>query len=542
MLLYPRNALYPPAVYAKPRNAADNLGIGSGVTGYHIVTDPVTGATTRTATANGNPSHVAGGLWKYVPTQGETDYEEFAIEFYKNTASGYGEIVPIITADEPLTKAAKQLYGVRDWPIYKKTILFATEPDDNGLATWPYIVYDQDEEPAPWRCYYTARDGNGKYCIRVRTSSDGLTGWSTGTTCVSAGGSGEWNEDGVWCGIPTRVGSGDWRMIATGRNAAQTVVSVGYYSSSSGLAGWLGPNGHWLNIEGNNPVMSPSLGWEHDSCECTGLIYDDDINKYVMYYTNLATTAQRLTFPAFARKVGRATSTNMEDWTKDGDPIFGASDTGYERQPYHGYYSGNAFRNGSTGLFNIAVAEYGPNSDYSQFRLYECPTSDFPRDKRRPVSTIMSTQDFEYPNQEVDILSFAGDDIRNQEFTQAGEIRAYFGCKHDGTWSIAVMKQPSMLEALRWVPNIAERLTPFLDSQRWDKATEEILTTARTESYASQGSEASVVELLYMLQQFLTQFAITNGRRTVYQLDGTSIAGKFDYNHVSNPTSLERVE
>lgn len=89
--MYTKNAAYPPTIFARVVNKLSGEGITSGVTTYHIQDD-----STRTATTN-SAVHVSGGLWRLTPVQAESDYNEFAIEFYHADAVGGGPVVSIVT-------------------------------------------------------------------------------------------------------------------------------------------------------------------------------------------------------------------------------------------------------------------------------------------------------------------------------------------------------------------------------------------------------------------------------------------------------------
>lgn len=88
---YLRNDSTPLPIKAKAIKASDGSAITTGVTAYHIT------GVTRTAGA-GTLTHIANGLWSYTPTQGETNYEEFSIEFYHVDAVGSGPVVQIFTS------------------------------------------------------------------------------------------------------------------------------------------------------------------------------------------------------------------------------------------------------------------------------------------------------------------------------------------------------------------------------------------------------------------------------------------------------------
>ena len=65
-------------------------------------------------------------------------------------------------------------------------------------------------------------------------------------------------------------------------------------------------------------------------------------------------------------------------------------------------------------------------------------------------------------------------------------------------------------------------------------------TTTIAESYASDGSAGTPAQLLYMVQQALTEFAISSTTVTVKKLDGSTSASTFTLDDASSPTSRTR--
>lgn len=67
-----------------------------------------------------------------------------------------------------------------------------------------------------------------------------------------------------------------------------------------------------------------------------------------------------------------------------------------------------------------------------------------------------------------------------------------------------------------------------------------LLTTAMTESYASDGSPPSLAQALFAIQQFLQEKVASGTALTVKQLDGSTTAMTFLLNDATNPTSITR--
>lgn len=100
-MAYLKNNASPLPVKAKVTNATTGAPITSGVAAYHI-----TGVTR--AAGGGTLAHIASGDWNYIPTQAETNYDEFAIEFYHADAVCEGSIVQVLT-DAKLVSALNDL-------------------------------------------------------------------------------------------------------------------------------------------------------------------------------------------------------------------------------------------------------------------------------------------------------------------------------------------------------------------------------------------------------------------------------------------------
>ena len=65
-------------------------------------------------------------------------------------------------------------------------------------------------------------------------------------------------------------------------------------------------------------------------------------------------------------------------------------------------------------------------------------------------------------------------------------------------------------------------------------------TTALTEAYAADGAEATPAQLLYLIQQALTEFIISGTTMTVRKLDGSTTAASLTLNSATTPTSVTR--
>ena len=70
--------------------------------------------------------------------------------------------------------------------------------------------------------------------------------------------------------------------------------------------------------------------------------------------------------------------------------------------------------------------------------------------------------------------------------------------------------------------------------------TSDVLTTQMTESYAADGTAPTVAQALFLIQQSLGDFSISNGTLTVKKLDGSTTAAEFTLSPSGNPTSTTR--
>jgi hypothetical protein len=80
---------------------------------------------------------------------------------------------------------------------------------------------------------------------------------------------------------------------------------------------------------------------------------------------------------------------------------------------------------------------------------------------------------------------------------------------------------------------------PALIAALNDVSVTDILTTQMTESYAAPTAAPTLAQALYMIQQFLTEFTITNTTYTVKKLDGSTVAATYELDDLS-PTGNTR--
>ena len=68
----------------------------------------------------------------------------------------------------------------------------------------------------------------------------------------------------------------------------------------------------------------------------------------------------------------------------------------------------------------------------------------------------------------------------------------------------------------------------------------DILTTALTEAYAADGVAPTLTEILFLIQQHLSESSISGTTKTVKKLDGSTTAATFTLNDATTPTAITR--
>lgn len=67
-----------------------------------------------------------------------------------------------------------------------------------------------------------------------------------------------------------------------------------------------------------------------------------------------------------------------------------------------------------------------------------------------------------------------------------------------------------------------------------------ILTTAMTESYSTDGTNATAAQALYLIMQTLTEFSISGTTYTIKKVDGSTTAATLTLSDATNPTGATR--
>jgi hypothetical protein len=452
-----------------------------------------------------------------------------------------------------LRTEVERLAGIDQGTITGSDLLFALEGDETA-ATWPSAPF---KVSTTWYMCYSAKVSD-TWRIRMKTSDDGIT-WTGATDILTAGGSGEWDEGGVWC-PHLWVEDGTYLLVYTGYDASGENVSVGYATSSTINSGYA--------KYGSNPVLSAPPGdFRTGSVECTGVAKFG--STYYLYLTNLPPAGS----PSWLRKVWYASGSALASLTQSTTPIFGDSDTSTDRQPGGGYYSASPFKSGT--YYYLIVAKYGPYADFSWFEIWESDSATFDKDNIRFVKTILRTQDLAtWPDHEVDIIHVATDDIGRDTYSlSSNAMWLYFGAKHNRagtlTWETGRMVYDSLYELLRPTPAINHAYDGRLPTSRWglvedkidtiDSVVDQVLddtgtsgvalsttavaaifTQTLTESYAADEAAITPAQALYELLQGLHEFVLSGRSKIIKKRDGSTTAVTKTLNDSSEPTSITK--
>lgn len=73
-----------------------------------------------------------------------------------------------------------------------------------------------------------------------------------------------------------------------------------------------------------------------------------------------------------------------------------------------------------------------------------------------------------------------------------------------------------------------------------DISVSDVLTTAMTESYGTDGSDVTLAQACYLIMGNVSEFAISGTTKTVKQLDGSSTAATYTLDDATSPTSITR--
>ncbi len=87
---------------------------------------------------------------------------------------------------------------------------------------------------------------------------------------------------------------------------------------------------------------------------------------------------------------------------------------------------------------------------------------------------------------------------------------------------------------------LADDTTTYYCESSYEVASRVGWTTTLTESYAADGAAGTPAQILYMIQQAVTEFAISGTTKTIKKLDGTTTAATETLDDDTSPTSITR--
>ena len=239
--------------------------------------------------------------------------------------------------------------------------------------------------------YYGYTIGSHRVIGRA-TSNDGKS-WakdSQNNPVLNVGSGGSWDENMVT--MPNVWKEGDtWYMLYYGRNNSGEIC-IGLATSTDGYT--------WAR-EGANPVLEGDTGqWDAGCVEPSGVIKVDS-TYYLWYY-------------ASPRKVGLATSTNLTNWTKDGNnPIFDTI----------GDFDGDVFKKGDFYYMTLNCS-IAPNR--GEYRLYRSAFPTFPSSSREYLGIVLTLSESGWDNLFSEHLFVLTDNIKRDSYSaSSNELWGY---------------------------------------------------------------------------------------------------------------------
>ncbi|MBA7572590.1 hypothetical protein ES695_08545 [Candidatus Atribacteria bacterium 1244-E10-H5-B2] len=198
------------------------------------------------------------------------------------------------------TKINASTSQVKLWTEYGNNPILSPEGDED-ITVWGSVL----KVGSTYHMYYSYLDVGNARQIGHATSDDGKS-WTkdaVNNPVFTKGVEGKFDDLGVWCSMVWKE-STTWHMIYTGQETTSE-IAVGYATSSDGIE-WTRQN------NGNAVLVGTAAAWDEADVEGWGIIKVN--STYYLWYNTV--------FPA-ERKVGLATSTNLTEWTKDGNnPLF----------------------------------------------------------------------------------------------------------------------------------------------------------------------------------------------------------------------------
>jgi len=106
--------------------------------------------------------------------------------------------------------------------------------------------------------------------------------------------------------------------------------------------------------------------------------------------------------------------------------------------------------------------------------------------------------------------------------------------------SVCTEARLAELDAANLPSDIAAKASQASVSSLNDISVADVLTTAMTESYGTDGAAVTLAEACYVIMQGINEFAISGTTKTVKQLDGTTTAYTSTLDDATSPTSITR--
>ena len=339
--------------------------------------------------------------------------------------------VELIADSQKAVAAVVDGQGINQWPEYSGNPVLSPTGTD-GLTAWGNVVY---VGAGNWHMYYTYMV-SGRYATGHATSADGLT-WvkdAAHNPVLVKGTTGQWDDYyAVTCAAWHEAST--FYIFYIGDHTG-TNVATGYATST---------DGYTFTKSASNPVLTGDAGhWDQTSAEVGSIIKIG--STYHMFYDSMNTY-----YPATAgndfwrRRIGRATSTDLINWTKDPrNPIFDFPWAG-RHDPTVWYYGG---------WYYLLCCHYTSETDYGDLELWRCRNITFYDDEwggrervgiigrsKGPTSAWMCS-DTDGPN-------MACTDITKTAFP-GGEFKLYVdSVGPDGNDRMGILQIPTSADAVR---------------------------------------------------------------------------------------------
>jgi hypothetical protein len=106
--------------------------------------------------------------------------------------------------------------------------------------------------------------------------------------------------------------------------------------------------------------------------------------------------------------------------------------------------------------------------------------------------------------------------------------------------SVCTEARLAELDAANLPTDIAAKASQASVDELNDLSAADVLTTAMTESYGTDGAAVTLAQACYVIMQGINEFAITGTTKSVKKLDGTTEAYQATLNDGTSPTGINR--